>query len=1502
MKKIITIVLSAFTLNSAAFVGSLRPTDENSISSSETIGAMRRVSATTIQGEDKTSLINNPSFSDNNADGWSGSTPQFQSYGNAEFFNTSFDFYQSLSGLKNGVYRVCVKGFYRAGSQEAAANSFHNIGETYNLYANLYATTAVGTRMTPLQSICTGETVTSLGDGTSDNGFGNVPNNMESANLYCNEGYYQENVVYCQVTDGNLTIGIKKVSTIEWDWTLFDDWQLYYLGEDAELPEDLNTIHMKDWVTESSVPVTFVNDVNNPWGVEGNQAIIHGIDKSNYYAASWLTMTYNSTKMTELSFEWARYNYNNHAELQLYIDGVYKSNTGSSSFSTQRYMLDAGEHVIAFRDSVSYRNYTGNWSAIKNVKIREVVPIEEVVLTPNSQPLTFTNDGQDPWIAANGYVEHGNWSVQNVGASFSTHFVVEETSKFSFSRRVANLNYNDSYNYESSHNLFTYVNGIQVTKDWNNTNFDYWCVVLEPGEYTVEWKDIVYTDYADWINYISQIKDIELSSNWITCELASVGTLGVEALYQVNVLNDIEMLKVVGPMNSSDWTDIKNMINLKALDLSEAILTEIPDNAFDGKGWLNSVILPEGIRRIGSYAFQGTNIRRINIPSTVTTIGRNAFISTPLQYLTFANGSQLTSIEKYAFKSCSSLQEVVLPEKVTSIGYGAFDLCSSVKKVEMPNTVTFLGAYAFASCRNMKSIHFSDALTEIPEWACLYANSLEDVHLPVGLTRINYEAFRDNTSLRHIDIPNTVNTIVCSAFYNCALDSVKLPTRLQYLGTEAFSHCNNLKYIELPSYIERGSYSYIYYYWNDGSNQGWTDDNSGYRSNFTYCPSIETIVMRSAAPPVNDADAFANSRAKSEITLKVPPFAVVNYKLDSYWYQFGSIVEGDDVDYWRIASALSLTNNRRMNGKPDIDLYYGGQFTIGGNAPMEVGQLNFYVSEGNPCRLLNTCEAMTADDINTYYSVSSETWYFFTPLHDVDLANVKVSNNASYVFRYYDGASRAANGTGNSWRNVDNGKLIAGQGYIFRCNANAVLTMPAGLGLTYNPIAPMTDKEAWEARVCYTTQSNSNWTQPAFDDSSWETQQAAWGTADNYTNVRNEWTIDNSDIYIRRKVTLTANELAKDLWIQFSHDDGLELYINGMPVINTGNTWKRDESHRLSSSEKQYLHAGENVIAAHCHNNEVPAFVDLGLYEKTFVGGVSGYNKVLNTSDATTTLTAYEAAASANKSWNYVGNPYPCYYDIYYMDFTAPITVWTGSTYKAYSIVDDEFALRPMQSFFVQKPDAVDNIIFHKEGRQLTSDINHAAAGAKMREATTSEKRYFFNLQMMNDEQTDETRVVLNSRASLDYELECDAAKFMSYETAVPQIYTLDAKGNGYAINERPMDNGLVALAYYAGQSGHYTITATRADGEIYLEDHLLNKTVNLTEQDYMFFSDKTEGINDSRFTLSLNVPDLTGIDAVKAAPTMSDAPIYDLQGRKMLPSSLKKGVYIQNGKKIFIR
>lgn len=1095
----------------------------------------------------------------------------------------------------------------------------------------------------------------------------------------------------------------------------------------------------QDIVASSDVQISFSNDATYPWTLNGSNAVNGNCGKS--YSASWLSMSFYSSKRVEVKFDWYMYNYSTHQALQVYIDGVLQNSTTNSSWNTPRFYLDAGEHVIAFRDSIGSNGNNNNTSGIKNIRIREIKPLETVVLTENSQPIQFVNEDKYPWTIEDGYIQNGNYGYNNTTSRISTTFTIEKTSKFSLLYRCMQSNGNSGSS--SYHQTNFIVNGIMYNTATNRTAFDNrFTWGLEPGTYTIEIVDSVWNTNTA---YVSQLKEVELSNNWIDVDLATAGTLGYEVLYsgKADVLTDVEFLKISGPMNAADWTDIKNMTNLIALDLSGAQITEIPNNAFKDKSMINSVILPEGLIRIGEYAFQGTNIRRVSIPSTVTTILQYAFISTPIEYLTFAENTQITTINQFAFANCSKLQSIDFngAASLNTIGNAAFFNCSSLREMVIPNTVTSVGYSAFHGCSSMKAITFSNALTFINDYVCNGCSALEVIHFPQELTRINYAAFSGTQNLRKIDFPSTLNEIRAYAFENCGVDSVKLPITLQYLYRNAFYNCQNLKYIELPSYLESGDGGYYtnrYYASGTSISSSYYYDGGryyGYYQNFYNCKAITKIVMRSATPPVINSDPFNDARAKSDITLVVPSFSVVNYKLDTYWYQFGTIIEGNDVDYWKLTSPLMLTNNRRMQGKPDVDLYYGGQLTVGGSAPFPIGQFNMYVNESNPGRLLNTCENMTADAATTKFTVDANKWYFFTPLYDVALADIEVSNNASYVFRYYDAQNRAVNGASGSWKNVDTDKLLGGQGYIFHCNTACTIT---------------------------------------------------------------------------------------------------------------------------------------------------------------FRADANGQKALFGTKDVTRLLTANEAESTANRSWNYVGNPYPCYYDIFYMDFTAPITVWNGSTYQAYSIADDDFVLRPMQSFFVQKPDAVDQIVFHKEGRQLTTDIVHAAGSR----AVKASNRHVFNIQIENDEQNDMTRVVINNEASTDYELSCDAAKFMSFESSVPQIYTIDSDGNNYAINERPLDNGKVKLAYYAGQEGYYTISALRADGQVILYDAELNKTIDLTQEGYVFHSEATGGANSSRFTLTFKVggSSTTSIEELSISDDQ-DADLYDLQGRKT--TTAHKGLYIQNGKKV---
>ena len=1020
-------------------------------------------------------------------------------------------------------------------------------------------------------------------------------------------------------------------------------------------------------VTRSDVEVSFQNDETYPWTISG--ATVKNGNCGIRYSTSTLTMNYKSDRKTELSFDWRCYNYSSHSPLTIFVDGVQKGTISNSSYASRRFYIDPGQHTIVFKDSIGNSTSTSNYSNIKNVQIREIQPLETAVLTEKSKPLTFVNDDVWPWTIEGGYIQNSNYGTANSTSKFSTTFTIDKLSKFSFEHRVGRLDGNYWYSYNDQYFCFL-INGKQYYSCNYATSWGAINVALEPGEYTVEWTDSIYNNN---VMALTRIRNVELSDDWVEVDLSSAGSLGTEVLNLVDVLTDVELLKVKGTINAADWTTIKQMTNLLAIDLSEAKFNAVPNNAFDGLSRLSNVKLPEGMTSIGDYAFRGTQLLNIDIPNSVTSIGKYAFYEVRVETVNFGSASKLQSI----------------------------------------------GERAFYGCTNLRKLHIPDAVTTMAEYVCYNCSTLVDLKLPNNLTTIKTCAFERTSKLKSIKFPDVLNEIGNYAFRYSGMDSVCIPLKLSVLGYGAFWDCRDLKYVELPSYIE------------------------SYNDNFGGCTSLETVVCKSATPPSVSYDPFSGTTtAKSKMTLIVPSFAIADYKLDTYWYQFGNIVESEeDADYWKITGPLSLTNNRRMNGKPDVDLYYGGKFTVSGDAPMEIGKFNIYMSETNPGLLLNTCEAMTADDVTTRFSVNSNRWYFFTPLHDVDLTKVSVSNGASYVFRYYDGNNRAMNGTGNNWKDVDNGKLYAGQGYIFQCNANAVITMPAG---------------------------------------------------------------------------------------------------------------------------------------------------------------TAGHAQVFNAGDAKKALAANVSISSANKGWNYVGNPYPTYYDIYYMDFTAPITVWTGSTYKAYSIVDDDYVLRPMQAFFVQKPDGVDNIVFQKAGCQLSSSVDRAAYARPAQTPSHASSRQLFDVKIADDELADEMRVVVNEGASLSYEIECDASKFMSFESSVPQIFTLDADGNGHAINERPFADGRIQVAYYAGKSGYLTISATRADGDIFLYDGILNKTVNLAEQDYTFYSDVTAGVDNTRFVMFLSAENngTTGIDAVGNESKMNDNDIYDLQGRKVEDTSIK-GIYIQNGKKI---
>lgn len=1078
----------------------------------------------------------------------------------------------------------------------------------------------------------------------------------------------------------------------------------------AVVNDSVNAIFQQAVVHEDvTVPVTFINDDTYPWTWDGTYIISQ--NKSVSGSKSEFSFTYTSDYQTQVQFYWKNFSSNYHG-LQCFVDGVYYLDQSADAY--KHFALPAGTHVITFRDSVSSTSGTYNrTSGVNAIRVREVRSFEEYLLTENSLPMTFQTDSIYPWtITSAPSAVCGNYNEKSTTSTLSATFTVDAPALFAFDSRAFYSTSSSTYNYNTPtyQCLSVFINGEEVWKIYNATSWTRNSTLLPAGTYQVEWK---YWNSAS-VSGNAYIDNVSLTQSMTEVELEYAGTLGVEVLYKHNVLTDVQCLKVKGNLNSTDWATIKQMTNLRGLDLSEASFTSVPARQFEGRIFLNYIVLPEGLQTIEEYAFYDTYLWDIHIPSTVTSIGQYAFgksnAPTFTMNVTFAENSQLQSLGAYCFSR------------------------SQLKRIKMPNSITSLGEWCFYYNTMMDSVILSDGITTLPVYSFSDCKNLSYIYLPNKLNSIKDNCF-EYCKLKSIDLPESLRTIQAYAFRYCPLDSLFLPNKLSSLGSSAFANCTSLKYIELPS-----------------------SPSVGYSSTFNNCTKVQTVVCPSATPPSISNDPFSNARAKSAITLKVPTFSVATYKLDSYWYQFGNIVEcEEDPDFIDVDNAnLMLTNNRRPTGKPSIRICRSGKLTIGGAAPMQISSFQFNCSATSTAAFLNTCPLVTADTAHAVFHMdAANKWYFMTPLYDVDLTRVAEHSDAmQFVFRQYNAANRASKGTGSSWQNVTDGVLHQGQGYIVQSNAIGWIHMPS---------------------------------------------------------------INHSDTLIFR------------------------------------------------------------------------------------------------TEDVTVPLQTYASENVANESWNFIGNPYPAYYDIWYMDFTAPITVWTGSTYKAYSLADDNYALRPMEAFFVQKPAEVDNIIFHKEGRQVTTDISHSnTAGAPARRnVPQNTNRKVYNLSLMaSDGMADETRVVINDAASLDYELTCDASKFMSMDANCPQLYTIDNNGNSLAINERPLADGMVSLGVQLPSTGEYTFAAVAAP-DITLVDHQLGINHDLHAAPYTFISDMVEE-NTSRFSLLFGPrPVMTGLDNIDTQAGESGSYIYTLDGRvagyisgttDIHTLSLPTGIYMVRSGKTFTK
>lgn len=559
----------------------------------------------------------------------------------------------------------------------------------------------------------------------------------------------------------------------------------------------------------------------------------------------------------------------------------------------------------------------------------------------------------------------GTWNITNEFSPSSRNGQLDliancsEVSVFSF-YRSANLSYS--------------VDGVEYGEVKALDTNDRIYIELSKGQHTVSLNNLTSTSTFSKV-YAHAYPDVSVS-------LLEPGSLGTEVLYYVNKIQDVKSLKVKGEMNADDWAKIKMMTNLYKLDLSEAVIAEVPEEQFRSHAFLYNVILPEGLRTIGREAFEYAPLKTINFPSSVENIGNWAFSNTSLGEVDLSE-TAVTTLGERVFYYCKGLKKLLLPKKLVSIDGYCFSNCSSLEySLELPETLKTIGTSAFSSTP-VTIPYFPKSLTRIGEYAFSSGLRNASVVLTSPKLAIGQSAFRNCRNLKTVELPVGVSSLNGDCFWSSPIETLILrsATMVNNNNSQIIADASRAGItLIVPSYLVN-TYKLDEYWYNFGEIKG-----------FSTAEVTDWVINQPLT--LNARDRFEGT---PDITLSGEGSLKIN---------------GD----------ASMTINNF-----DWSTNWSNPATI------------------KPTQMLSNCDNITISGSCTHsISLKAKTWYFLSMPFDFTVADVVCSGTALKAIRKYDGAHRAQALAGSNWVNcADDETVTAGTGFIIQVSADATVTFKA---------------------------------------------------------------------------------------------------------------------------------------------------------------------------------------------------------------------------------------------------------------------------------------------------------------------------------------------------------------------------------------------------------------------------------------------------------------------------